>query len=118
MDLVTATGFRTVAELMDDVSGMDTFEYHCWMQYWKENLFGPFADNYLSAQIAGHAQHAFSGGSWKVDKLMLKIRDPHAPVAEISEEQQQAVAYEVMRVFGGIEKAEQWKRGERTDANN
>jgi hypothetical protein len=111
MDLVTVTGFRTVSELMDDETGMDQFEYMCWQKYWKENLFGPFADNWLLSQVAGHAASAFGGGRWKVDEYMLKIRDPKTEPVQMSEVEQESVAYEVMRVFGGVEKAEQWKRG-------
>lgn len=119
MDLVTVTGYRSVSELMDDDCGMDSFEYNCWLNYWKENLFGPFADNYLSAQIAGHAQHAFGGGSWKVDKLMLKINDSRVQPEEISAAAQEQVAFEMMSVFGGIEKAKKWQsKGDSSNAGN
>lgn len=115
MDLVTVTGFRTVAELMHPEIGMDNYEYECWLQYWKENLFGPFANNYQAAQIAGSAAHAFGGGSWSPIKYMVRMLDKEQEPAQITEAEEQSAAFEIMSIFGGIDKAKEWRGN---NANN
>lgn len=111
MDLVTVTGYKSVASLMADDGGMDNFEWQCWMQYWKENLFGPFANNYMTAQQSACALYAFGGGSFEVDKFMLKLRDEGKEVESdlIRERKEEEGAYNMMVMFKGKEAADKWR---------
>ena len=113
MDLVTVTGYKSVAELMCPVYGMDNNEWQNWFQYWTENLFGPFANNYMSAQNAAFSLHAFGGGNINVEKYMAKIREDE-PEA-ITPQSQQTAAYQMILEFQGKEAADKW-RGAPTDA--
>jgi hypothetical protein len=113
MDLVTVTGNKSVSELFET---MDTFEYNCWFRYWQENMFGPFANNYLHAQSAGSSAHAFGGGKWSVHDYMATAGakaggEDFAVDTEEAMAREQAVTYQVMCEFGGKEKADQWRAG-------
>jgi len=109
MDLVTVTGYNTVRDLMSDDGGMDNFEWQCWLQYWRENLFGPFAQNYMSAQQSACSLHAFGGGSFDVNKYMVKMRGELDEIEEATPEQEEAAAYQMMIEFKGKEAADEWR---------
>lgn len=117
MDLVTVTGYKTVRDLMNPDTGMDNFEWQCWLQYWKENLFGPFANNYMLAQVSGCSAHAFGGGSWSPKKYMAQMLPEQTEPEEITEQQTQAMTFNILAAFAGNEYAAKWKGAPKNASN-
>lgn len=107
MDLVTVTGYKSVAELMSESDGMDSFEYQCWLSYWKENIFGPWSNNYLMAQIANFTAVAFGGGSVDVPRYMARVEATKKP-EPMSYDDEIMLSYKMMSEFRGKDKADVW----------
>ncbi len=102
MDLCEMIGC-TMTELDERV---DAFEHAAWLNRWHECRFGSRWNAYYLAQIAGHCAHAFVGGQWYVDEYIVSSKDSGRK--ELNEQQQESLAFEVMNIFGGNDKAKKW----------
>jgi hypothetical protein len=95
-------------------SRVDAFEHTAWLHRWHESRFGSRWLGYYLAQISGHVANVMGGKKWYVHDYTVHSHDIKV-APEQSESEQEALAYDVMLVFGGKEKADKWKRD---NANN